>query len=549
MVRRVAADPTGGVWLGLVNGDLSHLRDGVLNTYRFVHGEQAGVFQLLPEADGSVLAATAYGLIGWQGGRQQLLNESNGLPCNQINAIVFDESGNLWMFMNCALGVVTRADLQAWRRDPDARVSVRTFDEFDGVRTGFASFLEAVRSPDGRLWFSNGAVLQMVDPAHLHRNAIPPPVHIEQITADHKNYSTAGPILLPPLTRDLEIDYDGLSLTAPQRARFRYRLDGRDHAWQEPGTRRQAFYTDLRPGPYRFRVIASNNDGLWNEEGATLDFVVGPAWYQTRTFVVLSALTGLLAVWSLFRLRMRQVARALNARFEERLAERTRIARDLHDTLLQTVQGSRIVADDALSRPDDASGMKHAMEQVSLWLRQATEEGRAALNSLRTSTTERNDLAEAFRRAIEDCGRQGYIEGSFSVSGGPEEMHPVIRDEVYRIGYEAIRNACTHSACTRLEVGLTYADDLVLRVTDNGIGIDPSVSHAGKDGHFGLRGMQERARRIGASFRIATSKRSGTEIVLTVPGHIIFQKPTAGLFDRFRNRFGRRKDSAADREV
>jgi streptogramin lyase len=145
------------------------------------------VFQFLPEADGSVLAATAYGLIGWQGGRKLLLNERNGLPCNQINAIVFDDSGNLWMFTNCALGVVTRADLQAWRRDPDARVSLRTFDEFDGVRTGFASFLEAARSPDGRLWFSNSAVSQMVDPTHLHRNAIPPPVHIEQIIVDHKN--------------------------------------------------------------------------------------------------------------------------------------------------------------------------------------------------------------------------------------------------------------------------------------------------------------------------------------------------------------------------
>ena len=234
-------------------------------------------------------------------------------------------------------------------------------------------------------------------------------------------------------------------------------------------------------------MIASNNDGLWNEDGASLDFVVEPAWYQTKTFLMLSVLGGVSVVWLVFRLRMRQAARALNARFEERLAERTRMARDLHDTLLQTVQGSRMVADNALSRPDDPAGMRRAMEQMSIWLRQASAEGRAAVNSLRMSTTERNDLAEAFRRAIEDCGRQGGIQASLSVTGDSREMHPVVRDEVYRIGYEAIRNACTHSGGSRLEVGLTYAHDLIVSVADDGVGMDAAISHAGKEGHFGLR--------------------------------------------------------------
>ena len=180
--------------------------------------------------------------------------------------------------------------------------------------------------------------------------------------------------------------------------------------WQEPGTRRQAFYNDLRPGTYRFRVIASNNDGLWNEQGAALDIVIAPAWYQTSAFLVLCVIGAIVAMWALYQLRMRQVARALNARFDERLAERTRMARDLHDTLLQTVQGSKMVVDNALNRPDDAE-MRPAMEQVSIWLGQASTEGRAAVNALRVSTMEKNDLAEAFRRAIEDCGRQGSQRG------------------------------------------------------------------------------------------------------------------------------------------
>ena len=383
----------------------------------------------------------------------------------------------------------------------------------------------------------------MTDPGHARRNTVVPPVHIEHIVADHQVYAATGTVRLPPLTRDLEIDYVGLSFVMPQRVRFRYRLEGRDSAWQEPGTRRQAFYTDLRPGTYRFRVIASNNDGVWNEEGAALDFVVAPAWYQTTTFLVLSVLTAVLTVWAGVQLRMRQLAHALNARFDERLAERTRLARDLHDTLLQTLQGSRMVADDALTRPDDSAGMRHAVEQLSIWLGQASTEGRAAVNSLRTSMTERNDLADAFRRAIDDCGRQSAIQASLSVTGEPREMHPVVRDEVYRIGYEAVRNACIHSAGSRLEVEITYGRDLMVRVADNGVGIDLSIADAGKEGHFGLQGMRERAARIGAKLTIASSADSGTEIILMVPGRVIFRKPAVTLVDRLRSRFARRSDT------
>jgi len=540
--RRVEVDPTGGLWLGLMNGNLAHYRDGDLTDYKFVHDTTASLHQLLPDRDGSVLAATSYGLIGWQNGKQLLLTEKNGLPCNDIDTMTFDARGNLWLFMRCALGELTSADLQLWRHDPGHRVSLRTLDIFDGVRGGSAPFLAAARSPDGRLWFANGLMLEMTDPAHARRNTVLPPVHIDNIVADGRRYAATGVVRLPPLTRDLEIDYVGLSFVTPQKVLFRYRLEGRDPTWQEPGTRRQAFYNDLRPGTYRFHVIASNNDGLWNEEGAALDLVVMPAWYQTTTFVVLSALAGVLAVWTLFRLRVRQLAHALNARFDERLAERTRMARDLHDTLLQTLQGSKMVADDALTRPEDAAGMRHAVEQLSVWLGQASAEGRAAVNSLRTSTTQRNDLAEAFRRAIEDCGRQSSLQASFSTIGDSREMHPVARDEVYRIGYEAIRNAWTHSAASRLEVTLTYARDLIVRVADNGVGIDPSIAADGKAEHFGLQGMRERAARIGASLTVNSSPDSGTEINLIVPGRAIFRKPADTLVDRLRSLFASRRD-------
>ena len=536
MPRRVAAAAGGGIWIGTVNGDLAHYRDGTLSTYKAARDDASLLNQLLSGDDGSVLAATSYGLTGWHNGKLLHLDASRGLPCDAVNAFTRDRTGNLWLFMDCALGHISRADLEKWKANPPMRVSVRTYDAADGVRPGWAPFDAGATSSDGRLWFANSNLLQTIDPARPRRNTVPPPVHIAQIIADRTRYPAGAVVHLPPLTRDLEIDYVGLSFVAPQKVLFRYRLEGRDDTWQEPGTRRQAFYNDLDPGTYRFRVVASNNDGVWNEQGAAVNIVIAPAWYQTTWFLLLCVATSILVMWALYQLRVRQLARSLNARFDERLAERTRMARDLHDTLLQTVQGSKMVADNALTRPEDADGMLRAMEQLSGWLGQASTEGRAAVIALRQSTRETNDLAEALDRAIEDCRRQGSLHASLSVSGNAREMHPVVRDEIYRIAYEAIRNACTHSGGSRLEVALTYAHDLIVRVSDDGVGIEPAVAGMGREGHFGLQGMRERAARIGARLTVVSSSSAGTEIEVIVPGRVIFHRQATGLFARMRAR-------------
>jgi signal transduction histidine kinase len=216
----------------------------------------------------------------------------------------------------------------------------------------------------------------------------------------------------------------------------------------------------------------------------------------------------------------------LELRLEERVNERTRISRELHDTFLQTIQGSKLVADDALDPSTDPVRMRRAMEQLSVWLARATQEGRAALNSLRTTTTQTNDLAEALRRVTEESLIPSSMAVTFSIVGDAKEMHPIVRDEIYRIGYEAIRNACMHSRGGRLEVELRYANDLALRVSDNGTGIDLAIANGGKDGHFGLEGMRERAGRIGGKLTVVSSSSSGTEIKLVVPGGIVFGKTT-----------------------
>ena len=520
--RKVVADPEGGIWLGLMNGDLARYRHGKTEIFPFKHGEDSRVNQLIVNSDGSVLGATPLGVIGWKAGKQQTLTVRNGLPCDSVYALIADSQGDLWLYTQCGLVDISDSELQRWWGQPDITMKVKTFDALDGVQPGRAPFGAAARSPDGLLWFANGVVLQMIDPGHLTANALPPPVHVEEIVADRKSYLPREDLRLPALTRDLEIDYTALSFVVPQRVRFRYKLEGRDATWQESGTRRQAFYSDLRPGRYRFRVIACNNDGVWNEAGAILDFRVAAAWYQTNWFRSLCAVFGVFLVVVLYQLRVRQIARSIGIRFDERLAERTRMARDLHDTFLQTIQGSKLVAEDALDPSTDPIRMRRAMEQLSVWLSRAMLEGRAALNSLRTPTTQTNDLAEALRRVTEDSLIPSSMAVTFSVVGDAREMHPIVRDEVYRIGYEAIRNACTHSAASRLEVELRYANDLALRVSDNGTGIDPVIADRGRDGHFGLQGMRERAARIGGTLTLVSSSSSGTEIKLVVPGGIVF---------------------------
>jgi signal transduction histidine kinase len=238
--------------------------------------------------------------------------------------------------------------------------------------------------------------------------------------------------------------------------------------------------------------------------------------------------------WSMAR-------RIMELRLNERVAERMRIAHELHDTLLQTIQASRIVAGLALETSSDPTPERQALQKLSEWLEKAVQEGRAALNSLRTSATGKNDLAEALRRAIVEC-RRPPAEVSFSVAGDPRDMHPVVRDEIYRIGYEAIRNACQHAQASRVEVELRYAQDLALSVRDNGVGIEPALIKRGKPGHFGLQGMRERASRIGGRLTLASAAVSGTEIQLVVPGGIIFRNTNPARIIRLaklRNLFSR----------
>ncbi len=414
-IASMAADPAGGVWLGFAQSGLSLYRNGRFES----HADKfsATIRNMFADTHG-LWAATNRGLTLYKAGSLIVFGSANGFPCDDLDNVIKDNSDALWLKGSCGLVQLSRAELDAWLKDPNSRFQLRLLDASDGSQSSRVPFSPSVtKSTDGRLWWAidTGAV-EVLNPTHLVNNSLPPPIQITSVTADGKSYQLDSPLQLPALTRDLEIQYTAYSLAVPEKVRFRYRLEGAESNWQEVGGRREAYFAKLKPGTYRFIVIAANNDGVWNDHGTSLTFVVPPAFYQTCWFLFLCIACGGLAVWVVYHLRVKQIAKAISVRFNERLAERVRIARELHDTLLQTVQGSKLVADHALSKSHDSADMRRSMEQLSGWLGQATQEGRAALKSLRTSA-EANDLAETLRTAMEDCVIDSAIGISFSVIG------------------------------------------------------------------------------------------------------------------------------------
>jgi signal transduction histidine kinase/ligand-binding sensor domain-containing protein len=521
-------DADGRVWFGFANNTVAMLDGDTVRTFSSRDGLVVGSVLSLQGEGHNIWVGGDTGLALFEGSRFRPIAPADGGTFGGVTGNIATPAEGLWLAENRGVVHIPESELRLFHRDSAHRVTFEAFGLLDGLpaqlqRThASASVIEAT---DGVLWFATTQGLVWIDPNRIPRNAIPPPVAIQSISADGKRYSSSEPLTLPAGTENLQFVYAGLSLSVPERVRFRYKLEGQDKDWQDAGTRREAFYTNLAPGAYRFHLVACNNDGVWNDEGATFGFGITPAWYQTIWFLILCIAISILMVWALHRIRVRQVARALGARFDERLDERTRLARELHDTLLQTIQGSKMLADDALDSSTDAGRMRRVMERLSECLGQATREGREALRSLRVSTTERNDLTEALRRVAEDCVSHGPMELEFSSTGVVREMHPVVRDEIYRIACEAIRNACMHSDGGRLEVEVLYGRCLSLRIRDNGIGMDRGLADKGREGHFGLQGMRERATRIGAAFTLVSSVATGTEITISVPANVVFLKP------------------------
>ena len=523
----VLRDPVrGGLWLGFRESGVAFFKDGQL---RASYAEGAGIVnELRLGPRGTLWAATQAGLTRIKDGHVTTLTQKNGLPCDEVHWTMEDDDHDVWLYMPCGLVRIAKSELDAWAADPKRTVPVTVFDSSDGVRShsftgGFNP--RVAKSADGRLWFLPADGVSILDPRHLPVNKLPPPVHIERIIADDKSYDVTNGMHLPARVHDLAIDYTALSLVVPEKVRFRVKLEGQDKNWRDLVNVRHAEYTNLPPNHYRFQVLACNNSGLWNEEGATLDFVIPPAWYQTNWFRALCAATFLAMLWAAYQLRVQQLAAQFNMRLEERVGERTRIARDLHDTLLQSFQ-ALLLRFQAVIRmlPDRPADARRTLEDAVDRASQAITEGRDAVQGLRMSTVEKNDLAVAIRTVGEELASAENNESSpefkVVVEGISRNLHPILRDEVYRLATEAVRNAFRHAAAKNIEVEIRYDEKYFrVRIRDDGKGVPSDVlSGRGREGHYGLHGMRERAKLVGGKLTIWTELDSGTEIEIIIPG-------------------------------
>ena len=374
------------------------------------------------------------------------------------------------------------------------------------------------KSPDGKLWFTFSDGVSVVDPRHLPFNKLPPPVQVESVKSNGKEVAPEEGLALTHNSNDLEIDYTALSFTNPDRVLFRYMLEGKDADWQNAGTRRQAYYGGLSPKNYRFRVMASNNDGVWNEAGAAWNFSITPAYYQTIWFQGLCVLASAALLWLLYRLRLRQETARVNLLYTERLAERTRIARDLHDTLLQSLAGVSLqldgIAKQAVTAPERTPSLiARVREQVDSTFREA----RVKVWNLRSPELQVFGLEASLRQLAERIGAGTTAACDLAVSGQPRPVEPDMEEELLRIAQEAANNASRHAEPAAIRIALDYgARSLMLAISDDGRGFDLEEGSR-KSGHWGLKNMQERADQIGGTCKINTAVGQGTRIEIRVP--------------------------------
>ena len=523
----IVRDRRDRLWFSYPDGSVAALDEERVRNYGVADGLQIGnVMANYPGRIGHWFGGE-FGLARLDGERFHDIRSAPELRLDGITGIVETPDGDLWINGRSGIGHIAATELARSRLDAAYPVRGETLGAFDGV-VGSGEVLRplptAIEAGDGALWFATTGGIYGIDPARRVRNRVPPPVLIRSLNVAGHTIQPIPGFALPVYTTAVRFDYVGLSFAAPEKVRYRYRLDGVDRNWRELTSARQALYTNLRPGHYTFRVIAANNDGLWNEQGAALDFSIAPAYWQTNWFRAACVATILLVLWALYQLRLRQVARRFEARLEERVAERTRIARDLHDTLLQSFQGLLLRFQTAYTifdtRPTDAKEvLGSSIDQTA----QAITEGRQAVQGLRASTEESNDLAQAITTLGEQLVAKARNVTSVGlhvdVQGTPRNLHPIVRDEVYRIVSEALRNACQHAEAQQIEVELRYDErQLRLRVRDDGKGIDATfLTEKGRMGHFGLHGMRERAMLVGGKLTVWTAVEAGTEIELIIP--------------------------------
>jgi signal transduction histidine kinase/ligand-binding sensor domain-containing protein len=523
------------IWFGYEQNKIVLLEGDQVRSFGAAQGVKAGNIAAVCEKDGEVWVGGTSGLQRFAEGRFQAVTGASG-TFEAISGIIQRSNGDLWLNQNSGVLRISRDEIEKFKTNFQHPVQVDTFNTLDGMPgapSPSSRLPSAVESPDGSLWFTTSSGLVWIDPDDIQVNRLVPTVVIQSVTADDKTYREPKQLIFPNRLQNLAIRYTALSLSMPERVRFRYMLEGFDNNWQEAGTRREAFYSQLPPANYRFRIVACNNDGIWNLAGSTYEFNVAPAYYQRTWFRALTGIFILLLLSGLYKLRLRSVGHQLQVRYEERLAERTRIARELHDTLLQSFQGLilrfQAVRNMLPERPERAlSALETAIDRAA----KAITEGRDAVQELRNRRSSGMSLVEvltAMTRELE-ADHASTIDSyatqvRIMVEGTPRNVHPTVQANLLSIAREALLNAFRHASANSIELDIDYSRRMLrLRVRDDGVGLDSKLQIEGRrTGHYGLPGMRERARTIGGKFEFWSRIQRGTEVEVTVPGAIAFK--------------------------
>jgi signal transduction histidine kinase/ligand-binding sensor domain-containing protein len=518
----VVADEQGRVWLGYLENRLAIVSDGRAKLLGAADGIRVGSTQAIFRDGDETWIGGSSGVARIVDGRVFAVHAESGQPFEGVSGIAKANDDTLWL--NTASGVlrVPAGEISALRKDARHRISFEVFGPDDGLRgtaTQLRPLPSAFKEPSGRLWFSTGRNVHSIDPTNIPRSNRAPNVELRSVTVRGVEYPAAERLVLPRRTDQLDIDYTALDITAARKVRFKYRLEGVDHGWIEAGSRRTAFYTNLSHGEYRFQVIAANGDGVWNNAGASMLIVIEPAFYQTGWFLALSVLAALLLAWQVYRLRVRQLTVSLRNRLEARLQERERIARELHDTLLQSTQGLIISLQGAARELPEENPTRERIERTLDRADDILAEGRDRVQDLRALGGMDEDLPRALALAAEELQELRAINVHLNVSGEARPLRRRAREETYRIAREALVNAFKHSEASTIDVLVDYeAGSLRVTVRDNGRGAPAEkLEHDDAGGHWGLRGMRERARELGAGIEVRSTLGAGVTMELTVP--------------------------------
>lgn len=530
------ADPDGRMWFGLRGDELLMLEHGRLHSYGAAQGLRVvNPTQILGRGK-KIWVAGENGLFHFDGRKFTPIVGAGGENMFGVSGML-EVNGALWLNSASGIIVIALTELERAASDVQYRVALRRFDHRDGLRGTAPQGMprpSAVAGSDGVLWFSTTAGIFWLDPAKIGRNTLAPPVYVRRVSAGGGDTPLDAGLAarLPPHAGRIQIDYTALSLTMPERMQFRYRLDGVDSQWQDAGTSRSAVYTGLAPGDYRFQVMAANNDGVWSERAAVAHLYLAPAFYQTVWFRMLAALAIAGALWGLYKLRLMQVARQVRARTEEKHLERERISRELHDTVLQSVQALVLQVHVASERLPAAEPGRAAMARALATAERTISEGRDRIRGLRSRPDQQADLAAALHdKLAEHTG--ATTELFIRETGSSRRLHPVVFDEALSIACEAVLNALRHAQAEHVCCELDYDDAIFsLVVRDDGGGIPADIIAAGhRRGHWGMVGMQERARRIGASLALVAGEGGGTRWELTLAAALAYAATQADESD------------------